>query len=97
MRRRPYPVAAPGSRHRSYAVGLQTFLIATVGCTARRSFRMSQIAPEHRATTFVGAHVDHDTRDQLRALAREEERSISAVIRRALRHELERVNETEDT
>ncbi len=57
---------------------------------------MSQIAPERRTTTFVGAHVDHDTRDQLRALAHEEDRSISAILRRALRHELERVHEKEE-
>lgn len=58
---------------------------------------MSQIAPDPPATVFIGAHVDHGTRDQLRALAREEERSISAILRRALRHELERVHEDEET
>jgi predicted transcriptional regulator len=56
--------------------------------------RTSQLAPERRAeTVFIGAHVDYGTRDQLRALAREEERSISAILRRALRHELERAAE----
>jgi predicted transcriptional regulator len=57
---------------------------------------MSQIAPERGTTVFIGAHVDHGTRDQLRALAREEERSISAILRRALRHELERTHTEED-
>ena len=58
---------------------------------------MSQIAPERQASTvFIGAHVDYGTRDQLRALAREEERSLSAIFRRALRHALERVHNEEE-
>ena len=64
-------------------------------CKAIRSLRMTQLAPDAPATVFVGAHVDDGTRDQLRALAREEERSISAILRRALRHELERVHDAE--
>ena len=49
-------------------------------------------------TVFIGTHVDYDTRDQLRALAAKEDRSISAILRRALRHEFERVqpDETEE-
>ncbi len=58
---------------------------------------MSQNAPERQpATTFVGTHVSLSTRDQIRALAREEERSISAILRRAVRHELDRVQENEE-
>ena len=57
---------------------------------------MSQLAQERQPTVFIGTHVDYDTRDQLRALAREEDRSISAILRRALRHEFERVDETEE-
>lgn len=59
---------------------------------------MSQLAPGRFLDDRVrGAHVDHVTRDQLRALVREEKRSISAILRRALRHELERVHGEEET
>ena len=57
---------------------------------------MGQIAPERGTPTCSSAaHIDHGTRDQLRALAREEERSISAILRRALHRELERVHDEE--
>jgi len=47
---------------------------------------MSQLAPKQQtATLFVGAHISTDARDQLRALGREEDRSISAILRRALK------------
>ena len=59
---------------------------------------MTELAQEREpSTAFIGAHVDFDTRDQLRALAAEEDRSISAIPRRALRHEFERVHETEES
>jgi predicted transcriptional regulator len=38
----------------------------------------------------VGAFVDRERRRQLVELAREEDRSVSAVVRRALQAELER-------
>jgi predicted transcriptional regulator len=38
----------------------------------------------------VGAFVDREQRRQLVELAREEDRSVSAVVRRALQAELER-------
>ena len=31
---------------------------------------MTQLAQERQSTVFIGTHVDYDTRDQLRALAR---------------------------
>jgi len=49
---------------------------------------MTQVAQEHRR--FVGAHVDHGTRAQLLELARDEDRSLASVMRRALDRELER-------
>ena len=57
---------------------------------------MSQLAPKPK-TTFVGAHVAEATRDQLRARALEEDRTISALIRRAVLRELERADEKEST
>ena len=57
---------------------------------------MGQLEKECQSTVFIGTHVDYDTRDQLRALAAEEDRSISAILRRALRHEFERVHEDEE-
>jgi hypothetical protein len=50
---------------------------------------MPQLAQEHRS--FVGAHVDQGTRAQLREVARDEDRSLASVIRRALDRELARV------
>lgn len=50
---------------------------------------MTQVAQEHRS--FVGAHVDQGIRAQLLELARDEDRSLASVIRRALDRELERV------
>jgi predicted transcriptional regulator len=49
---------------------------------------MSQIAQERRV--HVGAFVDREQRRQLVELARREDRSVSAVVRRALSAELER-------
>ena len=49
---------------------------------------MGQIVQEQRS--FVGAHIAEETRAQLLELAREEDRSLASVIRRALDRELER-------
>ena len=57
---------------------------------------MSQLAPEPKSA-FVGAHVAEATRDQLRARALEEDRTVSALIRRALLRELERTDETRES
>jgi predicted transcriptional regulator len=60
---------------------------------------MSQLAPvqNQRRTEFIGTHVDEETRARLVALARREDRSVSAVLRRAVDRELERVHrETEE-
>jgi hypothetical protein len=42
---------------------------------------------------LVSAYVNLEERDQLFSLAREEDRSVSAVVRRALRAELARSQE----
>ena len=42
--------------------------------------------------SFVGAHVEDEIRAQLLDLAREEDRSLASVIRRALDRELERAH-----
>ena len=44
----------------------------------------------------VSAFVDRDLREQLGELARSEDRSVSAIVRRALAHELEREGEGEE-
>ncbi len=44
-------------------------------------------------TVFVGCHVTPEMRDQIRDLAKKEERSISAIFRRAVRNELERTKD----
>jgi len=43
---------------------------------------------------FVGAHVAEQTRARLLKLARDEDRSLASVIRRALERELERTPTT---
>ena len=55
---------------------------------------MDQLVQAHRS--FVGAHVDQDTRAALLELARDEDRSLASVIRRALERELrERLEQAE--
>jgi hypothetical protein len=56
---------------------------------------MSQIAKDSGSQRkLVGAFVDADQRRQLVELARQEDRSVSAIVRRALAAELERKHET---
>jgi len=55
---------------------------------------MGQLVQEPRSA-FVGAHVDQGTRAQLLELARDEDPSLSSVIRRALDRELQRVRHDE--
>jgi predicted transcriptional regulator len=50
---------------------------------------MSQLATE-KGRVYIGAQVDREQRDQLVQLARERDRSVSSIIRRALAAELER-------
>jgi predicted transcriptional regulator len=57
---------------------------------------MSQLAQDAPKTEFIGTHVDELTRDELIALARREDRSMSWVLRRALTAYLERGDEKED-
>ena len=58
---------------------------------------MTQVVEGERKTQLVAAYVEPSVQRQLVALARLEERTVSAVVRRALRHELERVHdETEE-
>ena len=45
---------------------------------------------------FVGAWVDQEQREQLTELARQEDRSVSSLIRRALNRELQHVAQLED-
>jgi predicted transcriptional regulator len=52
---------------------------------------MGHIAQEERAKRVpIGAFVDREQRDELVRLARERDRSVSSIIRRALSAELER-------
>jgi predicted transcriptional regulator len=51
---------------------------------------MGQREPATGERVHVGAFVDREQRRQLVELAREEDRSVSAVVRRALQAELER-------
>ena len=47
---------------------------------------MSQIAQSrHSQRELVAAHIDRDQRTQLFALAQQEDMSVSAILRRALR------------
>jgi predicted transcriptional regulator len=57
---------------------------------------MSQLAQDSPKTEFIGTHVDPLTRDELIALARREDRSMSWVLRRALTAYLERAGHTRD-
>jgi predicted transcriptional regulator len=50
---------------------------------------MSQLAQD-KDRVYIGAQVDRGQRDELVRLARERDRSVSSVIRRALFAELER-------
>ena len=56
---------------------------------------MSQFAqnPDPRERVHIGAFVDRQTRQQLSERARQEDRSMSAVIRKALEAELQRERE----
>ncbi len=57
---------------------------------------MSQIAQDpgpSRERVHVGAFVDREQHRQLVKLARAEDRSVSAVVRRALQAEIERKSE----
>jgi predicted transcriptional regulator len=56
---------------------------------------MAQLVQE-RWREHIATHVDRETRERLYELARREEISASAVLRRALRRELERAAK-EDT
>jgi len=49
---------------------------------------MSQFGQGERKTELVAAYVDMRTHEQVVALAREEDRSVSAILRRALDREL---------
>jgi predicted transcriptional regulator len=57
---------------------------------------MSQLVQDDPKTQFVGTHVDEPTHAELLALARREDRSLSSVVRRALREYLTRDDETGD-
>lgn len=49
-----------------------------------------RVLPSRRKTELVAAHVDPATRDRLVDLAVREDRSLAAIVRRALGRELER-------
>ena len=60
---------------------------------------MSQLAQEkskRRERVHVGAYVDAEVRHDLLELARERDRSVSSILRRALRAELNRAAEGRD-
>lgn len=50
---------------------------------------------EERKTQLIAGYVEPSVHRQLVALARQEERTVSAVVRRALLHELERERDDE--
>jgi predicted transcriptional regulator len=50
---------------------------------------MSDLGQE-KSRVYIGAQVDRQQRDQLAELARERDRSVSSISRRALAAELER-------
>ena len=57
---------------------------------------MSQLAqekPERRERVHIGAYVDAEVRDELLEQARTRDRSVSSIVRRALRVELDRLRE----
>jgi hypothetical protein len=56
---------------------------------------MSQIA-RYAERQFVGAWVDQEQREQLAELARQQDRSVSSLIRRALDRELQHAAQLED-
>jgi predicted transcriptional regulator len=51
---------------------------------------MGQLAQDAPKTEFIGTHVDTRTRAELVAMAREADRSVSWILRRALTAYLER-------
>jgi predicted transcriptional regulator len=51
---------------------------------------------QRRERVHVGAYVDADIRDGLLELARTRDRSVSSILRRALRAELDRAAEGKD-
>ena len=55
---------------------------------------MGQLEVE-RKTQLIAGYFEPSVHRQLVELARDEERTVSAVVRRALLHELERVHEEE--
>ena len=57
---------------------------------------MGQLEME-RKTQLIAGYVEPSVHEQLVALARQQERTVSAVVRRALLHELERVTDEEET
>jgi predicted transcriptional regulator len=57
---------------------------------------MSQLAPDAPKTEFIGTHVDELTRAELVALARDQDRSVSWLLRDALARYLERSESAEE-
>jgi Ribbon-helix-helix protein, copG family len=51
---------------------------------------MSQLVARNQDRVHIGAFVDRRQADELARLARERDRSVSSIIRRALAAELER-------
>jgi predicted transcriptional regulator len=58
---------------------------------------MAELAQDAPRDEFIGAYVDTLTRAELLALARREDRSLSSVIRRALREFLDRGDNEKET
>jgi hypothetical protein len=57
---------------------------------------MGQVASRIGERQFIGAWVDQEQREELLELARQEDRSISSLIRRALDRELQHAVRVED-
>jgi predicted transcriptional regulator len=51
---------------------------------------MAEQETKRRRGEFIGCHVDLETHRRLRARAEEQDRSVAAVLRRAVSKELER-------
>ena len=75
---------------------LQTFLGATVLCRLREGLQMGQFVEGEYKTQLIAGYVEPSLHRQLVALAREQERTVSFVVRRALLRELERVHNEEE-
>jgi hypothetical protein len=58
-----------------------------------KELHLSQTAPRYGERQFIGCWIDQATREELAERAQLEDRSVSALIRRAIAAELARTND----